>query len=109
MDDTEEVIQHYSKYPRPTRLERRIPLYFEEWVKITRLEEEHRSKEKQTEFGPLGAGGEEDEEAWAQWFEYIEWVAEGQPDVMDEVQEPGEEAESAGADEADGADQEVDA
>jgi hypothetical protein len=98
LDDSEEAIQHYSQYPRPTRLERRIPLYFEEWLRMTREEEQNRSKTQPTEFKALGSGGEQDEEAWAQWFEYIEWIAEGQPDVMDEVREPSEEDESDEAD-----------
>jgi hypothetical protein len=90
LDDTEEAIQHYSQYPRPTRLERRIPLYFEEWLRMTREEEQNRSKTQPTEFKALGSGGEQDEEAWAQWFEYIEWVAEGQPDDLDEPGGGGE-------------------
>lgn len=63
---------HFDKVHPPTKLERFVGTYFEQWLEYAR-EEQKRQRDTEDSLAVLGTGfGKLAEGAWEQWIGYLE-------------------------------------
>lgn len=68
-----EALGHFENVHPPTRLERFVPEYFDQWVDYARDEQRRQNSSKNEETITTFEGfGKTDDAAWTQWTEYVD-------------------------------------
>ena len=78
LDTAEEVVGQYPQFRRPTRVERYIGDYFEQWLEEAKVDMDRRHKstrevpiDEETRAFHGFETGDNDEATWEQWIDFV--------------------------------------
>ena len=74
LDNVDEAIARYDAYPRPTKLERFIPICFEGWYENVQALEKEKSQHKDEDSITSFSGFGKSEDKILDWKNFLEWI-----------------------------------